>query len=115
MVEEAPSIASRIRVKSSAHRFHERLAGARLGSAQQRLNLGERFFYGVEIGRVGRQVEQLAASLLDDLAYPLSLVGREVVHHHHLPRKGYTAEEVSRAYPEFAAGRFLGPTWNLAP
>jgi hypothetical protein len=29
------------------------------------------------------------------------------------PRKGYTAEEVSRAYPEFAAGRFLGPTWNL--
>ena len=29
------------------------------------------------------------------------------------PRKGYTAEEVSRAYPEFAAGRFLGLTWNL--
>jgi hypothetical protein len=28
------------------------------------------------------------------------------------PRKGYTAEEVSRAYPEFADGRFLGPTWN---
>ena len=27
------------------------------------------------------------------------------------PRKGYTAEEVSRAYPEFAEGRFLG----LAP
>jgi hypothetical protein len=31
------------------------------------------------------------------------------------PRKGYTAEEVSRAYPEFGAGRFLGPTLNLAP
>jgi hypothetical protein len=28
------------------------------------------------------------------------------------PRKGYTAEEVSRAYPEFAEERFLGPTWN---
>jgi hypothetical protein len=28
------------------------------------------------------------------------------------PRKGYTAEEVSRAYPEFAAKVFLGPTWN---
>jgi hypothetical protein len=28
------------------------------------------------------------------------------------PRKGYTAEEVCRAYPEFAAGRFLGPTQN---
>ena len=29
-----------------------------------------------------------------------------------IPIKGYTAREVSRAYPEFAAGRFLGPTWN---
>jgi hypothetical protein len=29
------------------------------------------------------------------------------------PRKGYTAEEVSQAYPEFAAEVFLGPTWNL--
>ena len=28
------------------------------------------------------------------------------------PRKGYTAEEVSRAYPEFAAEVFLEPTWN---
>jgi len=26
------------------------------------------------------------------------------------PRKGYTAEEASRAYPEFAAERFLGLT-----
>ena len=29
------------------------------------------------------------------------------------PRKGYTAEEVCRAYPEFAAEVFLGPTLNL--
>ena len=29
-----------------------------------------------------------------------------------IPRKGYTAEEVSRAYPEFAAEKLLGPTWN---
>jgi hypothetical protein len=28
------------------------------------------------------------------------------------PRKGYTAEEVSRAYPEFAAEKLLGLTWN---
>jgi len=28
------------------------------------------------------------------------------------PRKGYTAGEVSRAYPAFAAGRFLGLTQN---
>jgi hypothetical protein len=28
------------------------------------------------------------------------------------PRKGYTAEEVSRAYPEFASEKLLGPTWD---
>ena len=28
------------------------------------------------------------------------------------PRKGYTAEEVSRAYPEFCAEKLLGLTWN---
>ena len=28
------------------------------------------------------------------------------------PRKGYTAGEVSRAYPEFAAGRLPGATWS---
>ena len=28
------------------------------------------------------------------------------------PRKGYTAEEVSRAYPEFAAEKLMGPTRN---
>jgi len=31
---------------------------------------------------------------------------------HATPRKGYTAEEVSRAYPEFAAEKFLGLTRN---
>jgi hypothetical protein len=29
------------------------------------------------------------------------------------PTKGYTAEEVSRAYPEFAAEKLLGSTRNL--
>jgi len=30
-----------------------------------------------------------------------------------LPRKGYTAEEVSRAYPEFASGSRFRPTLRL--
>ena len=28
------------------------------------------------------------------------------------PRKGYAAEDVSRAYPEFCAEKLLGPTWS---
>ena len=31
------------------------------------------------------------------------------------PRKGYTAEEVSRAYPEFGAEKLMGPNWNSRP
>ena len=30
-----------------------------------------------------------------------------------IPRKGYTAEEVSRAYPEFANETFLGPSRRM--
>jgi hypothetical protein len=53
--------------------------------AHQRLDLlGEGFFDGVEIGRVWRQVKQLAASLLDELPDPPTLLRREVVHHHNL-------------------------------
>jgi hypothetical protein len=80
MLEEAPSIARRHRVEGSAHRFYERIAGTRPGSAQQYLELGERFFDGVQIGRVGRQVEELAASLLDQFSNPRTFVRREAVH-----------------------------------
>src|SRR3712207_7773831 len=40
--------------------------------------------YGVEVRRVGRQVDQLASLALDQLPDPLSLVRAQVVHHHHL-------------------------------
>jgi hypothetical protein len=54
VLEEAPSIARRHRVEGSTHRFYERIAGTRPGSAQQRLKLGESLLDGVEIGRVRR-------------------------------------------------------------
>src|SRR5215211_315220 len=74
MLEEPPSVACRHLVESSAHRLYERLAGTRPGPPQERLELGKRFFYGVEIGRVGWQVEKRAASLLDELAHPRTFV-----------------------------------------
>src|SRR5215211_7688030 len=83
MLEEAPSVARRHRVERPTHRLYERLAGARPGSAQQRLELGEGFFDGVEIGRVGRQVQKLAAPPLDELAHPGAFVSGEVVHHYY--------------------------------
>jgi hypothetical protein len=60
MLEETVGVLHRNRLQRSAHRLDQCLAGARPGFAQQRLDLRKRFFYGVEVGRVWRQVEQLA-------------------------------------------------------
>jgi hypothetical protein len=50
-------------------------AATRLDLAYQVLYLAEGFLYGVEVRRVGRQVQKLAASPFDELSYPLSFVG----------------------------------------
>ena len=42
--------------------------------------------YGIEVRGVGRQVDELAAPLLDQLSNPRAIVRREIVHPHHLPR-----------------------------
>jgi hypothetical protein len=47
MLEEASCIASRHRIERPTHRFQQGFSGARPGLAQQRLYLGEGFFYGV--------------------------------------------------------------------
>ena len=49
MLEEAPCIARRHRLKRPAQRYYERLAGASLSLAQHSLDLGEGFFDGIEV------------------------------------------------------------------
>src|SRR6516162_6227802 len=56
------------------------LGGARIGFAQQGLELGEDLLDRVEVGRVTRQEEQLGAHAADQLANRLALVAAEVVH-----------------------------------
>src|SRR5215217_2478152 len=87
MLEEALGIARRHRIESPTHRFQQSFSGTRLGLAQQRLELGKGFFYGVEVRGVGWQVQKLAASALDELPDPRALVGGEVVHDHYLSRR----------------------------
>ena len=48
------------------------------------LYLAESFLYRIEIRRVGRQVDQLATPLLDQLPHSGRFVCGEVVHDHHL-------------------------------
>ena len=56
------------------------LNGARVGLAQQGLELGEDLLDRIEIGRVARQEEQLGAGAADQAARRLALVTAEIVH-----------------------------------
>ena len=57
----------------------ECVPGSRCGLAQQRLELGESQLDGIEIGRIGRQVEKGGASGLDRGADALDLVGGQII------------------------------------
>src|SRR3712207_6477594 len=78
------------------------------------LYLRESFLYRVEIRRVGRQVDEKAAPLLDELPYPLGPVSPEVVHNHDLTRaqrRGQQTLHVGLKYP--GRGRpFHGQRWS---
>src|SRR5688500_7527847 len=84
MVEEAFGIRSADRTQSFANNVHKRLVATSARFSEVALELTEGLLYGVEVRRVGRQVDQLASLALDQLPYPLSLVRAQVVHHHHL-------------------------------
>lgn len=57
-----------------------RFDGSFGGFSQQQFELGEHLFDGIEVGAVGRKVEQLCACRPDRGAHGLALVAAEVVH-----------------------------------
>ena len=73
MVEEPPRALSCDRRECLAHHLYQERVGTRLGTPQQPLDLREGLLYGVEVGRVGWQVEQLAASPFDEFLNPAPL------------------------------------------
>src|SRR5215204_712958 len=75
VLEKAPRVAGTNSRKRLPHRLYQGLAGSGLGFAEEVLYLGEGFLDGVKVWRVGRQVQKLCSSLLDQYAHPLSLVG----------------------------------------
>ena len=58
----------------------EAVDGSLGGLAQQRLELGEGVLDRIEVGLVGRQVEQAGAGRLDHLAHLRPLVAGQIVH-----------------------------------
>ena len=67
-------------------RLSERLSCACTHPPQDGFQFGESLLNGGEIGRVGRQKQEMAPSAFDDLFDPRSQVNREIVQDHDLPR-----------------------------
>jgi hypothetical protein len=77
VLEETPGIPRSDRRDRRAHRSHQSLPAPGFGLSQDVLDLRESFFDGIEVRRVGRQVEQLASPLLDQFPNLASLIRRE--------------------------------------
>ena len=57
-----------------------------LGGSQSLFYLSPALFNGVEVRRIGWQVQQQCTGSLDLFAHALHLVRRQIVHHHHVAR-----------------------------
>lgn len=69
-----------------AHQFDDLIETARAGGAQERLQLREGEFDGVEIGTVGRKEPKPSPSAFDRGLYLHLLVDRKIVEDHDLAR-----------------------------
>jgi hypothetical protein len=63
-----------------------RFPGARLGAAQERLDLGPPLFDGRKVGRVGRQVDHLGPVVLNSLADVRGVMGTQIVQYGQIAR-----------------------------
>ena len=63
----------------------QRFQTSGLGRAQEMFDLGPGLLDGIEVRRVGRQLQQTSSRACHELAHARYLVGRQVIHDHHLP------------------------------
>ena len=74
MVEETTSVLSRDQGDPGANGLNQSFPSSSFGLAHKTFDLAESLLYGIEVRRIGRQVEQLATSPLDELPNSLSFV-----------------------------------------
>ncbi len=75
MLEEAAGVTGGDRTQRPTDRLYQGFSGPSFGLTNEPLDLREGLLDGVKVRRVGRQVDEFAASLLDQLAYPFAFVG----------------------------------------
>lgn len=69
-----------------SEQFPESFDGPLFSAAEEPLELGERLFDRIDVGTIGRQVDEPRADLLDRRAYVGDFVHREIVHHDDVAR-----------------------------
>ena len=62
----------------------KRFCGSGFELAKNLLEFGPSLFDGIQIGRVGRKVEQLCLALFDALADTIDFVRAEIIHDQHI-------------------------------
>src|ERR671916_449837 len=85
MLEESAGVSRADRRDRCPQGFYQGFPGSGLCLSQDALDLRERFLDGIEVRRIWRQEEQLAAPSFDQFPGPLALMSAEVVHHDDLP------------------------------
>jgi len=84
VVEETTGVFSCDHGNPLANGLNQSFLSSSFGLAHKCFDLAESLLYGIELRRIGRQIEQLTTSVLDELPNSLSFVSCEVVHHHYL-------------------------------
>ena len=84
------------------------------GGAKRLFELGPALLDGIEIRRVGRQVEQFGTRGFNQLPHPENFVRTQVVHHHHVARFQPGAQHLLQVSKKNFAirGRFYGHGCN---
>jgi hypothetical protein len=108
MGEPRPGIRRRDGGQRTRDRRVKRLARARLGGTQERLDLGPAPLDRVQVGRVRRQVEQPRPFCRDGLLHACRLVRRQIIRHHDVALTKRGAQHLLHVGPEYVGvGRAL--------
>ena len=77
--------------------------GSRFGLAEMLFDLGPSWLNRIEVGRVGRQVEQRCPGRFDPLPHAVHFMGREIVGDHDLSRFVNAGEKIDQGSAVLAA------------
>src|SRR5215217_3256314 len=82
--KEALGIRCTDRAECLTDDLHQHLSATSACVSEIALELGEGLLYGIEVGRIGWQVDKLTSLTFYEFPDPFSLVGTQVVYHHNL-------------------------------